>query len=236
MLATVYGAGSPPFGPIHWQPMLVAHLGPAVTGEVEADIGPDMDPTNNIIPPLDSPDLDFADDGVPGLPFTLTSCNIMTFKYLVNVIMPNVDLYANVWFDWNRDGDWDDSFNCPIGAAGNVVAAPEWAVQNQLLSGLPGGLNTITSLGFRPYLPLNVNEDDPIWMRITLSGIPWTADTLLQGEGGSGPPNGYNIGETEDYYFSPKKTCHKDPDLNCSGFVDLVDFSIFAGRYLDTIP
>ncbi|MCK5606102.1 hypothetical protein KAR91_29655 [Candidatus Pacearchaeota archaeon] len=242
---TVYDApgvaGSPPYGPIHWQPTLVAHLGQAVTGEVEADVGPDMDPTNNIIPlnpQPDTPDLDFADDGVLGLPFTLTSCNPMTFKYLVNVITPNMDMYVNVWFDWNRDGDWDDTFNCPIATA-NVVA-PEWAVQNQLLSGLPLGLNTITSTGFRPYLPTGVNEDQPIWMRITLTDIPvqdWSPGAPnLPGYGGSGPQNGYDIGETEDYYFTPKKTCCANADLNCSGFVDIGDLAIFAGKYLTVVP
>ncbi|MCK5000187.1 MAG: hypothetical protein KAS23_11650, partial [Anaerohalosphaera sp.] len=68
MYPTVYGAGSPPFGPIHWMPTARAHLGRNVTGEREADIMFDMDPTNNIIPPKDIPDKDLADDGVLGLP------------------------------------------------------------------------------------------------------------------------------------------------------------------------
>ena len=60
---TVYRAGSPPYGPIHWEP-LSAYLGGGVTREGEADIGDDDDVINNIIPPTDLPDLDEFDDGV----------------------------------------------------------------------------------------------------------------------------------------------------------------------------
>ncbi len=239
---TVFAAGSPPHGPKHLLPTSLAFLGNTVSGEQEADVGIDVDPTNNIIPPTDKPDRDLADDGVLGLPFTLTSCQLMRFNYLVNVTTPNNVLYANVWFDWNRDGDWDDSFNCQ-GTAAAGVAAPEWAVQNQQLINLPMGLTNITSLPFRPYLGVDtagndIPEDSPIWMRITLSARKWQpgVNAGLLGEGGSGPQNAYQFGETEDYYFIPNKTCKKDPDLDCSGFVDGSDFVIFARKWLQTIP
>ena len=82
-----------------------------------------------------------------------------------DVVEPGTDIWVNVWLDFNRDGDWDDTVDCPGGRA------PEWAVQNQTIVGLPVGLNTVTSLSFRPYLPLHVQEDDPIWMRITISDV-----------------------------------------------------------------
>ncbi|MCF7956337.1 MAG: hypothetical protein K9M75_11080 [Phycisphaerae bacterium] len=239
---TVYSANSPPYGPLHRQPTSLAFLGKSVTSETEADIGPDADGVNNIDPMNNKPDLDFADDGVLGLPFTLTSCKLMKFNYLVNVITPNNVLYANVWFDWNRDGDWDDSFNCQSNAAG-VVTAPEWAVQNQQLIGLPVGLNTVTSLPFRPYTGFDaagnqIPEDHPIWMRITLSDQKWQpgVNAGMVGEGGSGPQNGYRFGETEDYYFVPKKTSGNGPDLDSSGIVDLGDFVILASQWLQSVP
>ena len=235
---TVYQIGGVPVapcGPIHFQPTAMAHLGRNVTGEQEADIGWDMDPTNNIIPPTDTPDKDFADDGVLGLPFTLTSCQLMNFQYLVNVINPNARMYVNVWFDFNRDGDWDDKFLCPP----NNIGADEWAVQNQTIVGLPVGLNTVTSLSFRPYLPLHVQEDDPIWMRITISDVQFP--TLgwypgLLGDGGSGPVNGYLYGETEDYIFNPNKTCNRSPDITCDGFVNMFDLAKMAASWLQPAP
>ena len=69
------------------------------------------------------------------LPLNLPTCRWTTFDYTVNVIDPSVDLYVNVWLDWNRDGDWDDTVDCAQGPA------KEWAVQNQLLFDLSEGLN-----------------------------------------------------------------------------------------------
>ncbi|NLX13916.1 MAG: hypothetical protein GXY44_09735 [Phycisphaerales bacterium] len=196
---TVYQAGSPPYGPIHWQPQAVAWLGQAVTLENEADIGPDQDPTNNIIPPQDTPDLDGADDGVQ-MPLCLPHCRPTTFNYTVTIVSPppGQGLFVNVWFDWNRDGDWDDTMQCPDG-----IATPEWAVQNQLLPALPLGLNILTTPQFVPWHPGGMGEELPIWMRITLSEQPWQPGGTVPGTGGSGPAGGYEYGETEDYYFVP---------------------------------
>ena len=197
-----------------------------------------MDPTNNIIPPLDLPDKDVADDGVIGLPFRLTPCKLMRFQYRVRVINPIQVLYANVWFDFNRDGDWDDRGICQSASAANIIA-DEWAVQNQTLVGLPVGLHTITSLSFRPFQPAGINEDDPIWMRITLSEIPFDRTALttgLLGAGGSGPSSGYRFGETEDYIFVPKKTCFRSPDLNCDNFVNYLDLARMAAKWLQQVP
>jgi hypothetical protein len=239
---TVYQSpGSPPHGPIHWLPEAVAYLGEDVTGELEADIGFDMDTVNNIIPLANAPDKDVADDGVLGLPLMLTPCKMMRFQYLVNVITPTQALYVNVWFDYNRDGDWDDADKCiKTSAAGIVtsIATPEWSVQNQVLTGLPVGLHTVTTPGFRPYQPSTVGDDDPIWMRITLSETPIpatgynSAGTL--GDGGSGPAIGYQHGETEDYYFHPKLT--DDPDVNNDGITNILDLTIIARDWLNIRP
>ncbi len=197
---TVYndGSGAGPYGPIHWQPRVVAFLGDAVTLEEEADIGMDEDPTNNIDPPNDTPDLDLADDGVQ-VPLTLPHCDPQTtFDYTVTIVDTSLDLFVNVWFDWTRDGDWDDAPQCPGG-----TAAPEWAVQNQLLAGFfAPGQYTITTPPFLPWHPTDPPEE--IWMRITLSEQPWQSVGGAPGFGGSGPDVGYNYGETEDYIFLPR--------------------------------
>jgi len=204
---TVYLAGSPPFGPIHHLPFGLAFLGQNVTLEMEADIGPDMDGVNNLDPPADVPDLDQADDGV-NVPLLLPHCKQATFDYLVTILPapmpPQPDLYVNVWFDWNRDGDWDDTLRCT--GPDVAIPVPEWAVQNQKLSGLPPGLHTITTPPFLCWHPLVGAELEPIWMRITLSEQPWDPVAGELGNGGSGPASGYMFGETEDYYFTPVVT------------------------------
>ena len=78
-------------------------------------------------------------------------------------------------------------------------------------------------------------------MRITLTGGPvqdWSPGAPgVPGYGGSGPADGYDIGETEDYYFTPKKTCPEDADLNCSGGpANLADFGIFVEAFLKPVP
>jgi len=53
---TVWLAGSPPYGPCHYN--FYARLGTEISGEQEADTGYDQDGINNIIPPSDTPDQD----------------------------------------------------------------------------------------------------------------------------------------------------------------------------------
>lgn len=194
---TVHLAGSPPFGPIHRQPRNMAYLGTWVTLEQEADIGLDEDFVNNIDPPSDQPDMDFSDDAVV-LPLSLPHCMPTTFQYTITVVSPvAIPMFVNVWFDWNRDGDWDDVMQCP-----NNVTAPEWAVRNQVPAVFGPGTYTLTTPPFVSWHPASTPQPDPIWMRITLSEMPWSA-TGGAGYGGSGPLSGYQYGETEDYYFVP---------------------------------
>ena len=248
--ATVYLTGSPPYGPIHWYPDAVAHLGGRVSLETEADFGYDEDPTNNIIPPKDLPNMDLADDGVK-IPLNLPHCRRTRFDYIVTVIHPIDELYVNVWFDWNRDGDWDDVMDC--GIANEITnkargLAREWAVRNQVLTNLPAGIHKITTPAFLPYHPFRHSDDvyrvDPIWMRITISERPWGPVAISPtpaaispvidcvGYGGSGPKGGYKIGETEDYFFVPTTRCIQEADLNCSRAVDFTDFATFASQWL----
>lgn len=195
---TVYQIGSPPWGPMHLQPQAVAWLGQTVTLEMEADIGPDQDVVNNIQPVADTPNTDVADDGVQ-VPLTLPHCTSTTFPFTVTVANNPVavPLFVNVWFDWNRDADWDDGFQCPDGSA-----APEWAVQNQPIGVLAPGPHVITSNPFVPY-NLTPGQSQPIWMRIMVAEQPWAPSGVGVGYAGGGPAQGYAYGETEDYYFTP---------------------------------
>ncbi|KPK76606.1 MAG: hypothetical protein AMJ79_06095 [Phycisphaerae bacterium SM23_30] len=238
---TVYGMGSPPHGPIHWFPFQMAYLGNNVTMEVEADLPPDMDPTTNIIPPPNQSDLDVADDGVLNIPLNLPRCIPVSFRYNVNIVnVPaGATLYANVWFDWDRSGDWNQKHTCI-----NPGDAPEWAVQNQDVLAAIGmaapaaGIYTITTPKFLPWHPPGADRRLPIWMRITLSETPWVGSAPPTGglpDAGSGPPGGYLYGETEDYFFIPKKICCIDcPDFNGDGIVNMIDFAYFAAAWLKT--
>lgn len=230
---TVYddGSGSGPFGPVHLNEQLVAYLGQAITAENEADIGPDEDGVNNIDPAANSPDKDEADDGVV-VPLSLPDCGWATIDYEVTVVDANVPLWVNVWLDFNRDGDWDDIVDCPTGPA------KEWAVQNQYLFNLTEGQNLITTPAFLSVHPEDAHEE--IWMRITLAEKPWTGGSNpgQRGNGGSGPQDKYEIGETEDYFFVPDipgdEDCPLCEDVDGNGVVDIQDLILHITKWLAT--
>ncbi|MBN1510631.1 MAG: hypothetical protein JXB13_01325 [Phycisphaerae bacterium] len=205
---TVYVMGSPPHGPIHFLPRTAAWLGGWVSLEDEADIGFDEDGVNNLDVWADLPDLDMMDDGVT-VPLALPHCQPTSFNFIVSTGPAPVDpMYVNVWFDWTRNGDWDDTSLCPYG-----LTAPEWAVQNMVLSGLtPYTGYVFTTPAFMPWHPSGAPQTEPIWMRITISEKPWDPIAGQPGHGGAGPPEGYSYGETEDYYFLPGEACEPTPD------------------------
>jgi hypothetical protein len=228
--ATVFaGSGTGPYGPAHINAQIVAYLGKKITGETEADTGSDEDGTNNIRPLTDSPNHDLGDDGVV-FPLNFPHCRWTTFEYSVTVVDPSVDLWANVWCDWNRDGDWDDTLECTAGPA------PEWAVQNQLLFNLPAGLNTITTPAFLSWHLKDGPEQ--IWMRITLSEKPWKGSSApgKKGNAGSGPLAKYQFGETEDYYFAPDVSYTVCEDYNGDGVINTQDLVDFTAAWLENCP
>ena len=227
------GSGAGPYGPVHLNSLAVAYLGEAITGETEADTGADDDGSNNIRPLADSSDNDGGDDGVV-LPLNLPDCGWGTIDYTVTVVSPGTDLWVNVWLDFNRDGDWDDTIVCPRGPA------RERAVQNQYLYDLPAGVNHITTPAFLSAHPKDGQKK--IWMRITLSEQPWKggSDPGEKGNGGSGPQAGYRIGETEDYYVTPETAdeagCALCRDFNGDGVIDIDDLAAFTAEWLANCP
>ncbi len=194
---TVYNPTLNMYGPIHWWPHEIAWLGDGVTLENQADMGPDEDPENNIIPEEDRADLDGADDGVI-FPLVFPVCDTTSFEF--NVSCANAwpePMYVNVWFDWNRNGTWNDEAECPDG-----TRLPDWAVQNQKIMLPTAGFYTFRTLSFaaKPFIDDDGNVLD-IWMRITLSEQPWEFEFT---HAGAGPGEGYKYGETEDYIFIPE--------------------------------
>lgn len=231
--ATVFeAAAGKPRGPLHMDPLAVAHLGPGVTLEIEADKGIDEDATTNLRPGVDESDKDGADDGVV-LPLNLPHGEFARFEYIVSVIQPNQEMWVNVWFDWNRDGDWDDNgtTNPEMVAGGRKVS--EWAVQNQFLYGLPTGTHKIATPAF---LAWHLDKGpEKVWMRITLSEKPWKGGVTpgVLGNGGSGPVEGYEIGETEDYLITPEGTCSLCQDRNSDGKIDFDDLIDMMYQWMD---
>lgn len=228
---TVYndGSGTGPFGPAHLNAQVVAYLGAKITRETEADTGTDEDGVNNITPSNNTPDRDQGDDGVI-FPINMPNCRYTTIDYIVNVVDPNVDLWVNIWLDWNRDGDWDDTLECPAGPV------PEWAVQNQFLVNMTKGTNQVTTPGFLSWHPENGRED--IWMRITLSDQPYRrgSNPGAKGNAGSGPQAKYLYGETEDYHFTPDFSFTICEDYNGDGKIDMNDLAAYVSDWLESCP
>ncbi|HEU4322387.1 MAG TPA: GEVED domain-containing protein [Roseiflexaceae bacterium] len=206
-LMRAYGVGSPfarypsvyapatgaPSGPLH-QVTTGFWLGAGVTGEQDADLLPDAEGVTNIDPPTDTNNRDRGDDGVPPVSPTiaLPQCGATQFRYIVTgaAAPPVATARVNVWFDWNRDGDWQDTFTC-TNAAGAVLTVREWAVQNQPVPVVAGSVVRATPI----FNSLHNGQYREVWMRITIAETisPTPAD-------GRGPNPPYKYGETEDYY------------------------------------
>jgi uncharacterized repeat protein (TIGR01451 family) len=178
-------------GPAHAQPRAQAWLGRGVSLEWDADVPPDEDIITNLVPPADRADRDRYDDGIQPAELKLPNCAPASLKYDVHATLGGIrQWYANIWMDFNRDGDWEDKFECRTPTGQSLVVA-EWAVQNQAVN-LGAGDHTLSTPNFVAVRP--PDEQDPMWMRITLAEQP--APSPFDG---SGPERGYAYGETEDY-------------------------------------
>jgi hypothetical protein len=104
-----------------------------------------------------------------------------------------------------------------------------------LLFGLTEGLNKITTPAVLPWHPKNAKE---IWMRITLSELPWKggSNPSEKGNAGSGPQDKYLLGETEDYYFIPDTSFAICEDFNGDGVVNTDDLVAFTAEWLENCP
>ena len=190
---TVFFAGVQPTGPRHANSPTVYFLGNSgaggtITCENQADSGADCDGINNINPPANA-DQDRGDDGPVWASLgVITSCSPRTYTYYVtSLASTTITAYVNSWYDFNQSGRWGDTFAC------GSLTVNEWIVQNQAITLAPG-VNVFTT----PVFNASPNPSSyPRWVRISLSDSPLAI--TVPARMGSGPANGWRLGETEDY-------------------------------------
>lgn len=210
---TVFNVAAPERGPRHiiTRPF---HLGRGVTEEREADLGVDMDPTNNLLPKLNRPDMDGRDDGLVHNELTFAHCKVVRFPVLVSIdagalaLLPDGEKkigYVNVWLDSNRDGDWQDRFECPTDQQQPAISWEHIVVDHPVdVAALGPGIHKIYLTTNWPVVWPAEQMQRPAWLRVSLSERP--SNKVLDCGAGNcqiGDGRGYDIsfrvGETEDY-------------------------------------
>ncbi|MBV9787573.1 MAG: hypothetical protein JOZ51_05335 [Chloroflexi bacterium] len=192
---TVFFAGTQPTGPKHFNTQTLYFLGTSsigggITCEDQADVGADCDGPNNLDPGANVADQDRGDDGPDWTSLgPITGCQPMQYKYLVTVLPgAPTTAYVNSWYDFNQSGRWGDIFPC------GRFTVDEWIVQNQLIT-FPGpGVYAFATPVFQA---AQNPSTDRRWARITLSDTP--LPNTVPSHMGSGPAQGWVLGETEDY-------------------------------------
>lgn len=110
-------------------------------------------------------------------------------------------LWLNVWFDGNRDGDWQDRGSCPGIANQPGTPSFEWLVQDWTID--PNQIPIGGHLALKIPTELIYNSTPTImpWLRFTLSEQPALRPTTGGFADGRGPayPALFQVGETEDY-------------------------------------
>ena len=171
---TVWGStpAGQPAGPRHANQSYEAWLGDYLSRENEADSGPDQDPKNNILDGgTANANNDRGDDGWRNPTASFTPCEPTTVVVRVSkaAVAQKKRMFLNVWFDGNRDGDWDDEAPCDLADEGYRVPGYEWIVQDFSID-----MNAILAGGFTDFAitterVLNTAADKVHWMRFTLS-------------------------------------------------------------------
>lgn len=201
--------GGQPQGPRHLHPRPF-HLGQRVSRELEADLGPDQDPLNNIIPAANDPDNDRFDDG--SRLRNLANCQPAAVDVQVAIAPIAVNYfqqlgtpaYLNVWLDSNRDGDWADGFTCQDAQGQNQTVVEHILIDQPInVVGLDAGFHNLANLATQRVLWPAQLANRPAWVRFTLSDRP-SNKTLNFGGVQYGDGRGYalafRVGETEDHY------------------------------------
>ncbi|MBV9787574.1 MAG: hypothetical protein JOZ51_05340 [Chloroflexi bacterium] len=193
---TVFFAGAQPTGPRHNNSPTVYFLGNSgaggtITCENQADVGADCDGPNNINPPANTPNQDLGDDGpVWGTLGAINGCPTKTYTYYVTSLAAGTTTaYVNSWYDFNQSGFWGNTFACS-----STVTVDEWIVKNQVITLAPG-VNVFTT---PPFPAAQNTSSNPRWVRISLSESPLPLASAAARRG-SGPAQGWRLGETEDY-------------------------------------
>ena len=178
-----------------------SYLGPAPlpskSFENDADLPPDQDGPTNIDPLTNTADRDGHDDGVT-FPAILPSCTPVLIDVegsIEGMMGPPPVYWVEVWADWNRDGDWNDTDLCACGV-------DEWAVQDFPVL---ADLMTRRFSASIPIVPCHpVSMTDPLWVRVTLSNREFLPSVGSHPQLAAGGVNHWEAclwdGETEDYY------------------------------------
>ncbi|MBC8076968.1 MAG: hypothetical protein H7Y32_12900, partial [Chloroflexales bacterium] len=207
-----------PEGPLHAHPRPL-HLGPQVSREAEADIGPDQDALNNIVPQNNNPNNDRFDDGVNPNLWNLAQCQTSNVPVRVFISpqaeawfqQQNETAYLNIWLDANRDGDWADGTACGANAATEHIVI-DFPVD---VAALGAGLQIVNVPTKLVPWPAAL-EQAPAWVRVTLSERP-SNKTLQFGAttygDGRGHPVPFRTGETEDYILHPEGNPNAGPNV-----------------------
>jgi len=191
-------------------------LGRRVSPEAEADIGPDLDPTNNLVPPTNVANRDRRDDGVAVNLLNFNPCQASLVPVRVLIRPAAVAYfkqsggkgYLNLWLDGNHDGDWADNFPCPQAQ----TAVEHIVIDHQIdVTALGAGLHILpVPTGLVPW------SGQTAWLRATLSERP-ANKTLNAGGINYGDGRGHSIpfllGETEDHLLRPPGTDGAGPDM-----------------------
>ncbi len=145
---------------------------------------------------------DGVDAGIAG-PISFNTCTASTVTFKTFNCQTPRDVYLNILVDWNRDGDWNDNFQCGTGP--NPSCAYEWAVKNQIVT-LGSGCETHISPSF-----LAGPNAGRGWLRITLTATPVSDDFPWDGSAGGPAGQGFfRGGETEDYPVTIATPCQID--------------------------
>ncbi|HHY56243.1 MAG TPA: hypothetical protein GYA08_12490 [Chloroflexi bacterium] len=221
--ATVLDPTVPEQGPAHANP-LPFHLGKGVSREANADIGPDADPTNNLLPPVNIANRDHFDDGVAVGRITFSNCvksEVPVQIFVAPGIAAQLEQgigYLNIWVDGARDGDWSDVTECPATPNQPATLAFEHIVIDHPINAaaLGPGLHTLLIPTTQPVLWPADKAPQPAWLRVTLSDRP-ANKTLTAGAIAFGDGRGYDapfrLGETEDYLWRAQQDPANGADL-----------------------
>jgi uncharacterized repeat protein (TIGR01451 family) len=177
------------------------YLGSGLSVEADADQTYDGDGVTNLNPAADTADADGFDDGVA---FNGKWRHCQPISLTVTTSSPG---FINVWFDWARDGDWNEAdMSVQCGCPAN-----EWPVQNYYAPA--SGVYTLTTdwSGNPIYAcETTLSAGNPlgsdIWLRVTLT--PESDGTLsglsdpYHSVGGQSTGTCFSGGETEDYYIT----------------------------------
>jgi hypothetical protein len=202
-------------GPRHENATLQALLGNFITGEQEADAGPDSDGRNNILRNaagaiVDVANLDDAEDGWRDRNIRFNHCLHQTVTVRVSRPLGSTvkQMLLNSWFDGDQSADWTGGGVCFPPFGGPPQQGTEWIVRNRLvdMTTIPPG--SFADIEVPTERVFNPTEGSPHWMRFTLSEAPAVAPPAGGLPDGRGPhplsaQSVFKVGETEDYLQMP---------------------------------